>query len=88
MRKFIDWIKGSFEHGTHGASARKVTAFAVTACVVFAHVSWIRYSFQKDNFSLLPEILMIDYGFIAVLLGLSTYQYIRQNGKEKDSDSV
>jgi hypothetical protein len=78
--KFIQWLSGAFEHTTKGASARKLTAFAFVFCSVWGELSWIRFSFQKDNFDLLPEILIINFTFILALFGIATWQMMKQSG--------
>ena len=87
MREFLKWVKSSFDTYSKGASARKLTAFSITACVILIHIMWIRYAYRHEDFQLLPEILIIDYSFIAALLGMTTYQYIKtkDNGKQDNS---
>ena len=79
IQKFIHWIKGSFENVPEGASARKLASFTILLCIVIAHTSWIKSSFIKEDFSLLPEILIIDFGFIATCLGMTTYQAVQKS---------
>ena len=87
MREFLKWVKSSFDTYSKGASARKLTAFSITACVLLMHIMWLRYAYRHENFALLPEILIIDYSFIAALLGMTTYQYIKtkENGTKTDN---
>ena len=79
---FLHWLKGSFENRTDGASARKLAAFAIIVCVVTAHISWLKYAFIHEDFTLLSSILTIDYGFIATCLALTTYQQVKKNDAE------
>lgn len=81
MKKFIDKIISSLDNHTKGFSARKLTAFAVMLCVIAAHVKWL----SLGDFAMLGEILLIDYAFVAALLGMTTYQSIKSSqcsGKE------
>lgn len=60
----------------NGFSGRKLTALTTMALVVFIHLKYI----SKEN---AIEALMIDCGFILILLGIVTMQQITEfkNGK-------
>ena len=90
MRKFLTWIKGSLENNDKGASARKLAAFTIIACIVIAHTAWLKYAFMHENFSLLCEVLLIDFGFVSVSLGMATYENIMKykNGKTDKTDTT
>ena len=75
----IKWFLATFDNYTKGASGRKMTAFAVTLCVIAMHAAYIIHLFKSKDFSLFPEILIIDFGFIAALFGLTTYQNLKRN---------
>jgi hypothetical protein len=75
MKKYLDKLISSLDTHTKGFSARKLTAFVIIICVIVAHIKWLSLA----DFSLLGEILMIDYAFVAALLGMTTYQKIKQN---------
>lgn len=86
--KFIDWVRGSLE--TDGrASARKISAFVVIFLIIIAHVSWLKRAFISEDFGLLPEILIIDFSFVSVCLGLKTTETIFRSryGKDKESNT-
>jgi len=72
-------ILNSLNNTKNGFSARKLSALVVIMLVVIAHVKWI----YKADFALLTEVLMLDYGFISVCLGMTTYEAI----KSKQNDS-
>jgi len=80
MKQFIQKLIDSLENNTKGFSGRKLTAFAIVLCVVAAHVKWL----SLGDFTLMSEIFLIDYGFIAALFGMTTYQ----NLKSKDTEKV
>lgn len=86
-QKFIQWLSGAFEHTTKGASARKLTAFAFVFCSVVAELAYIKHSFLNDDFSQLPELLMINFTFILALFGITTWQMIKQPDNEKKSQT-
>lgn len=88
VHKFIVWISGSFEETTTGASAKKMCVFAIMSCVVMAHVSFIKYCFIHENFTLLPEVLTIDFFFIAVCLGLAVYSQKIKMDNELKTDAA
>jgi len=79
FKKFIDFISNeykltvsSLDTHTKGRSARKLSAFVVMILVVIAHVSWLKSCFLQADYSLLEEILIIDYIFVLLLLGIVT----------------
>ena len=69
MKNIID----SFKMGNAGFSSRKLTAFIVIACVVAAHIKWL----SLGDLSQLGEVLIIDYGFVAALFGMTTYSGLK-----------
>lgn len=60
----------------NGYSARKLSAFIIMLCISVAHFSWLRNSFLNNDYSLLSEVLIIDFGFVSVALGLTTYEQV------------
>lgn len=77
MKDFIKKLIDSLENNTKGFSGRKLTAFAIVSCVIAAHIKWL----SLGDFTLMSEVFMIDYSFIAALFGMTTYQ----NLKSKDT---
>lgn len=78
MKDLYNKIIGSLDTVTKGSfSARKLSALVVMVLVVIAHVKWI----WKADFTLLTEVLMLDYGFIGLCLGMTTYEAIKGNSK-------
>lgn len=73
-------IKGSLDTTDSGFSARKLTGFAVVACVIAAHIKWL----TLGNLSNLEMVLTIDYGFIAALFGMTTYSAIKSKEPPKE----
>ena len=69
MKNIID----SFKMGNSGFSSRKLTAFTIISCIVAAHVKWL----CMGDFSLIGEVLIIDYGFVAALFGMTTYSGLK-----------
>lgn len=65
-----------------GFSARKMSAFVVIICCIAAHVKWI----ALGDFKELDMVLTIDYGFISLCLGMTTYQAIK-NGNNNSQQS-
>lgn len=84
--QFVTWLGKSMEAIQAGASARKLTALAVVILVVVSRIAWIRYAAKNDKFDLLESLTIIDYSFIAGLLGLTTWQYIKQTQGGKDAE--
>lgn len=84
------YLRGSFDtKSENGASARKLTAFIITTMVVLLHLWYFRYQYKSpnSNFELLTEILIIDYSFISLLLGLTTIQELikLKNGNKNET---
>jgi hypothetical protein len=53
------------------------------ACVVAAHIKWL----SLGNFTQLEMVLTINYGFISVCLGLTTYEAIqKKNDKQQPKE--
>jgi hypothetical protein len=69
MKNIID----SFKMGNAGFSSRKLTAFTIISCIVAAHVKWL----SLGDLSQLGEVLIIDYGFVAALFGMTTYSGLK-----------
>ena len=82
---FKNNLSGSLKVGHGGYSARKITSLFVMLMVLTAHIIWIKNCYVKDDFSLLSEVLIIDYGFVAALLGMTTYSQNIQNKKKDES---
>lgn len=88
MKELYAKLLGSFDTVTKNSfSARKLTAFTIVIMVIVAHVIWIKNSHLKSDFSLLPEILLIDYGMISVCLGLTTFENIKLKNEKKSTDN-
>ena len=60
-------LSGSIENKPGGYSSKKLTALAITICIVAAHVKW----WHGKDFTLLPTILGLDFGFILALFGIN-----------------
>ncbi len=81
MKQILNKLVSSFDMHTKGFSARKLTAFAIVACVVAAHIKWLKIG----DLTQLGEILIIDYSFIAALLGMTTYENIKSKKDEPNN---
>ena len=77
-------LLSSLDDNTKGFSSRKMTAFAITLCVIIAHSAWIKKCFTTEDFSLLTTVLTIDYAFIGGLLGLTTYSKLKYKDGKPD----
>jgi hypothetical protein len=79
---FKNNVSSSLKVGHNGYSARKLTSATIILMVVVAHLIWLKHCFVHEDFSLLSEVLIIDYGFVAALLGMTTFS---QNVLNKQS---
>lgn len=82
MKEFINKIIASLDNHSKGFSARKLSALVVMACVVVAHAKW----WTNGDLTMLGEVLMIDYGFIALCLGMTTYEAIKNKTQDNGKD--
>lgn len=82
--EFKNNISGSFKFEKGGYSARKLTSATIILMVVIAHSIWLKHCFVHEDFSLLSEVLIIDYGFVAALLGMTTYSQNLLNKQNKN----
>lgn len=79
MKQFIQNLISSLDTHSKGFSGRKLSAFVIVACVVSAHVKWM----ALGDFTQLISVLTVDYGFVALLLGLTTYESIKKPVKDE-----
>ena len=84
---FKNNLSASFKFEKGGYSARKLTSATIILMVVIAHLIWLKHCFSKEDFSLLSEVLIIDYGFVAALLGMTTYSQNQQHKVKKDEST-
>lgn len=80
MKKIIDNILGALDTHTKGFSARKLSAFVIICCVIVLHVKW----FKSDRWEFLGEVLALDFGFVSVCLGMTTYESIKKKEEPKE----
>lgn len=71
--KFIEKMLFSLDNTNKGLSGKKLTAMALTYCVIKLHEYYGHWAFFKGDFSLLPVILGADFGFLALLFGINEY---------------
>ena len=83
MNKFkeaIDNLLNSFKNHAGGYSARKLSAFVVIIMVISLHIKW----FNSDKWEYVGEILALDFAFVSVALGMTTYEAIKKNNQPKE----
>lgn len=84
LNDFKNNLSGSFKFEKGGYSARKLTSATIILMVVIAHSIWLKHCFVHEDFSLLSEVLIIDYGFVAALLGMTTFSQNVLNKQSKN----
>jgi len=82
MKQFFQKITAALDTHSKGYSARKLSAFVVILCIIAAHIAWLKNAFIKDDFNLLEGVLIIDYGFISLCLGMTTYESIKKKPED------
>ena len=80
MKDLMKFIVGSFTNEKNGASARKLTAFALMILIAYSHFKYV-------DLSNVVEVLIIDLCGVLLCLGLVTAEQIISfksgNSKEK-----
>ena len=81
MNKIINDIWASFNNHELGASARKLTAFALMVCIAFIH-------YKQLNENNATEFLIIDLCGVFLALGLVTFSQLIElkNGKDNGAN--
>lgn len=86
LSKILSGISGSVKDPKTGRwSGKLLSALAVTALIIFAHIIWLKHAFIAEDFALLPEILVIDYSYLALVYGLRTYEKRMDLKAKKDA---
>lgn len=80
--KLITKILSSFDNHSMGFSGRKLSAFTIIGLVVLVHVAWLWHAISTGDFKYMTELLGIDFFFIAVMFGLTTYQSVQNKNNE------
>lgn len=76
MKDILNKLLSALDTHSVGFSARKLSAFVIIICCIAAHVKWM----ALGDFTQLTTVLTIDYGFIGLCLGLTTFEKIKANG--------
>lgn len=75
LEELYNNLMWSFDSEPKGFSSKKLTAFVMTLMVVIVHVKWL----LLGNLTNIENVLIIDFSFISALMGISTYQSIKQS---------
>lgn len=71
MKKTWKWLIASFDNSPSGASARKMTAFALMICIAYLHLNFVDTANAVD-------FMVIDMVGVGFFLGLITADQIIQ----------
>jgi hypothetical protein len=82
LLEFKTGLLGSFTNAPGGFSSKKLTALAITICIVIAHIRW----FNEKDFTQLTTVLTIDYGFILALFGINVVDKFKNPNKDTPSE--
>ena len=80
IKEVLNNLLDSFKTNSGGWSARKLSAFVIIVMVVSLHIKW----FQSDRWEYIGEILGLDFAFVSVALGMTTYESIKKNSQTKE----
>lgn len=83
MKNIINNMVKALTTDSEGYSARKLSAFVIIICVIITHVKWI----SLGDFDELDMVLAIDYSFIGVCLGMTTYETITKIRTKKGEET-
>jgi hypothetical protein len=80
MKKIINNILASFNNYEQGASARKLTAFALMVLIAYSHVKFV-------DLTNVVEVLIIDLSGVLLCLGLVSFEQIikLKNGENNET---
>lgn len=69
------------------STSKKLSAFAIMLCVALIHLTWLRKVYNENQFAIayIPEILIIDLGFIATCLGITAFEKTKLSNGNKDT---
>lgn len=86
IQNIFNKILNSLDTSKDGFSARKLTAFAFSLMTFIIEWTWL----VSGEWVYLTEVLMINVGFISVLLGLTTWQNLktRDNGNTNNGQGT
>jgi hypothetical protein len=80
LKEVLNNLLDSFKNNSNGYSARKISAFTIIVMVISLHIKW----FNSDKWEYVGEILALDFAFISVALGMTTYEAIKKNNTMKE----
>jgi hypothetical protein len=80
LKEILNNLLDSFKTNANGFSARKISAFAIIVMVISLHIKW----FNSDKWEYVGEILALDFAFVSVALGMTTYEAIKKNTIPKE----
>jgi hypothetical protein len=80
LKEILNNLLDSFKTNSNGFSARKISAFAIIVMVISLHIKW----FNSDKWEYVGEILALDFAFVSVALGMTTYEAIKKNSTPKE----
>lgn len=81
MTQFLRWLSSSFDNNTKGASSKKLTAFALSALVVYLHYGYASF----DN---AIEFLIADLAAILGLLGVNSWEQLKRHPHGQDTGTT
>ena len=85
LNLFFSKLLKSFGMNEDGFSARKMTAFVITLLIVYIHYKWLKSCYNNNQFGLLPEVLLIDFTALLSLLGLTTWERVKNMGNNSNN---
>ena len=78
------WLRASLQDPeTNNASSKRLSGLWGMILVTTLHIVWLKKAFMSNEFSLLPEILYADLGFVTAALGISAWTSIVRIKNEK-----
>lgn len=87
MKEMVRKIIASLDTVTpDGFSARKLSGFTVVFMIVICHLTWVKWAFIHNDFSLFPSVLAADISFVVACFITTTAEKMHSNSLNKDKD--
>ena len=83
LKEIFENVLNSLKSNKQGYSARKLTSIVLIACVVFAHYMIFR---NENALEVFENVILYDFGMVAVLLGLVDAQDLIKHKREIDKE--
>ena len=79
INEIIAGLMGSMHNGSEGWSGKKLSAWAIVMCIIYAHYKWVEKGMPE-----FLSVMALDFGFVCTLYGINvTDKKLNQPGEPK-----